>query len=74
MTLPHVVLTGPIRTDITLDDGTVVDVRPDAVHCESQEQAIELAQKISEHYEEHGHPSHDSGDEFVYDRNPGGEE
>lgn len=62
----HLVLVGPIRTDITLDDGTVIDVRPNVVPVDTLKQAAELAHKVGEHYAKHGHPHHDSGEKFVH--------
>lgn len=66
--MTHAVLTGPIKTDLTLSDGTVVDVRPELVFVDSPEQARELADLIGEHYAANGHPDHDSGDPFRHDR------
>lgn len=63
----HAVLVGPIRKDMTLSDGTVVDVRPDVVFVESLEHAHELAHLVGEHYAANGHPFHDDGDPFVHD-------
>lgn len=67
MSDPHAVLTGPIKTSLTLSDGTVVDVRPYRVFVDTLDQAHELAHLISQHYAAHGHPDHDAGDPFVYD-------
>ena len=67
MAQDHAVLTGPIRGTVTLDDGTEVDVRPEIIFVDSQEQAFEVSQKIGELYAAKGHPSHDIGDEFIFD-------
>jgi hypothetical protein len=60
----HVVMSGPIRERITLDDGTEYDCRPDFVEVASPEHAAELARLIGEHYESAGHPLHDSSTPF----------
>jgi hypothetical protein len=65
--MQHAVLTGPIRTTLTLSDGTVVDVRPDLVYVDTVEQAAELAHLIGLHYADRGHPHHDDDAPFVYD-------
>lgn len=66
----HAVIVGPIRTDLTLSDGTVVDVRPDVVYVDSPEQAAEVAFLVGEHYARRGHPMLDDGDEFVHEPTP----
>lgn len=66
----HAVLVGPIRTDLTLSDGTVVDVRPDVVYVDTPEQAAEVAFLVGEHYARRGHPGHDDGDPFVHEPTP----
>jgi hypothetical protein len=63
----HAVLTGPIRADVTLADGTVVDVRPDVVYVDSPEQAAEVAFLIGEHYARRGHPMLDDDMVFVHE-------
>lgn len=68
----HAVFTGPIRTDLTLSDGQVIDVRPDIVYLDTPEQAAELAQLIGDYYAEKGHPAHDDDAPFIHDTNPGG--
>jgi hypothetical protein len=65
--MSHIVLTGPIRGTVTLADGTVVDVRPDAVQVDSPEQAAEVAHLISQRYAAEGHPLHDPETPFTYD-------
>lgn len=62
----HVVLTGPIATNITLSDGTVVDCRAAVVEVPSPEHAAELAHLIGLHYEENGHPSHSADEPFLH--------
>lgn len=62
----HAVGTGPIHTDITLDDGTVVDCRPDWALVDTEEQRDELLHKIGLYYQEHGHPHHDADTPFTY--------
>ncbi len=64
----HVVLVGPIRGDVTLADGTVVDVRPDPVYVDSAEKAAEVAHLVAQRYVAEGHPSHDPGEAFVYNQ------
>lgn len=64
----HVVCTGPMRTDIELDDGTLVDCRPYAVVVHSEAHRDELLHKIGLFYEKHGHPHLDTGVKFRYDR------
>ncbi len=66
--MTHAVITGAIRGEVTLDDGTVVDVRPGVVFVETAEQAAEVATKVGERYEAEGHPEHDPGEEFVVDK------
>lgn len=72
----HVVLTGPIRGSVILGDGSVVDVTPEAIEVDSQEQAAEVAHAIGLHWERVGHPDDFDIDEktrqrvqrpFVYD-------
>lgn len=62
----YAVATGPIRTDLTLSDGTVVDVRPDTVYLDTPGQAAEVAHLIGLRHAEKGHPLHDDSDAFVY--------
>lgn len=47
---------GPITGIITLDDGTAIDVNGGYACARSQEQADELAHKVSMHYVANGHP------------------
>lgn len=65
--MTHAVLTGPIKGTVTLEDGTVVDVKPDVVFVDTPEQAAEVATLIGERYAREGHPAHEYGDEFVHD-------
>jgi len=62
----HALFTGPIRDDIELEDGTVVDVRPGVVYLDTPEQVQEVSHKIGLWYEEYGHPSLDRGAQFMH--------
>lgn len=53
----HVVLTGPIRGSVTLEDGTVVDVTPEIVEVSGQAEADEVAHLVGLRYAEEGHPN-----------------
>lgn len=55
----HVLLTGPIRGPLELEDGTTVDVTPEFVDVGnlSAEQLEELNFLIGEHWVENGHPN-----------------
>lgn len=64
------VLTGPITGNVTLRDGTVVDVSPPAIMVDDG-QADEIADLIGQRYEAEGHP--DLPDRaFHHDRESGG--
>jgi len=72
----HAVLTGPITGLVTLEDGTVLDASPAVIYVDSEEQALDAADKIGKHYEANGHPDDIEVDEktgklvqrdFVYD-------
>jgi hypothetical protein len=54
----HVVLTGPITGDVTLPDGTKVDVSAPVISVDSPERAAEVAHAIGQHWAEPGnvHP------------------
>lgn len=71
----HVLLTGPIKGTVMLDDGTVVDVSAPVISV-TDEQAVEIAHKIGERYAAEGHPDdvevdEETGElvqrEFVYE-------
>lgn len=66
----HVVLTGPIKGTVTLQDGTEIDVRPIEIFVDTLDEAEEVAHLIGERYAAEGHPSHDPGDEFVHIAHP----
>ena len=51
----HVLLTGPISGNVQLEDGTVVDVSNPFIEV-SDDQAEEIAHRISMRYYEEGHP------------------
>lgn len=59
----HVVLTGPIRGNLTLADGTMVDVTPPVVEVAGPEQAAEINTLIGQHWEATGHPDDVEWDE-----------
>jgi hypothetical protein len=74
----HVVLTGPIVGDVTLPDGSKVDVTPAVISVDSEEKAAEVAHAIGKHWAEPAniHPGQidhdpDTGEtrvlDFVYD-------
>lgn len=63
----HILLTGPIRGDVTLASGKVIDVRPDAIVVEDHCEAAEVSHLIGQRYAEEGHAHHDPSDPFVYD-------
>lgn len=67
----HVVLLGPIKGVITLDDGTEYDVNGDRAVVASPEHAAELADKVGDHYEKHGHPHHDADKPFRHTKRKG---
>lgn len=52
----HVLLTGPIRGTVTLDDGTVVDVTPDVIEVSGPVEAAQIDKQIGAHWVTHGHP------------------
>ncbi len=60
----HIVLVGPISGNVTLDDGTVVDVSAPAVVAHSQEQADAIAHAVGQSYADNGHPD---DPDFTYD-------
>ncbi len=60
----HVVLTGPIRGEVTTTDGTVYDVSEVAVEVQ-EDHAAEVAHLIGQRYADEGHPAAPAG--FTYD-------
>lgn len=64
----HAVLVGPSRGNVTLQDGTLVDVNPDVVYLDTPEQTAEVAHLVSLRFEAHGHPDHTPAEPFTYDR------
>jgi hypothetical protein len=69
MSADHAVLVGPIKGEVTLSDGTVYDVSPDVVMCESREHAQEVADLVGDRYAAEGHPAHMyTGVEFKHDK------
>lgn len=64
--MSHAVMTGPVQGQVTLADGTVVDVSPGVVLVDTPEQAAEVADLIGKRYQSEGHPSHDADRPFVY--------
>jgi hypothetical protein len=52
----HVVLIGPLTGDVTLADGTTIDVSPVAVEVATVEEADEVAHLVALRYVEEGHP------------------
>jgi hypothetical protein len=64
----HALLTGPIKGPVRLADGSEVDVTPDVLWVDSQEEAAEIAHAIGKHWEKHGHPDDFDIDEKTGDR------
>ena len=54
----HVVVTGPARGAVTLEDGTTYDVSADVIEVESPDHAEEVADLIGRKFEAEGHPDH----------------
>lgn len=72
----HVLLTGPIKGPVQLEDGTQVDVTPAVLEFDTQEEAAEVAHAIGLAWAKTGHPDDvdidpKTGDrvqrKFVYD-------
>lgn len=61
----HVVLTGPIKGSVILEDGTTYDVSGEAVEAPLEHHA-EIAHLIGLRYAAEGHPGHDADTPFVY--------
>lgn len=62
----HVVITGPyINGDVTLPDGTVVDVTDMAIVADSPQQALAISDAIGERFAAEGHPRHEPDVPFV---------
>lgn len=51
------VITGPIVGEVTLPDGSTLDVSDPVVYCESEEAAKQIAAAIGESYAANGHPT-----------------
>jgi hypothetical protein len=64
--MSHVVFTGPIKGNVTLPDGTVVDVNAHYIEVDDASVAAEVAHAIGVRYETEGHPDQEPGDPFVY--------
>jgi len=62
-----VVLTGPVKGDITLADGTTYNVSDDFIEVENQAHADEVAHQIGLRHEAEGHPDHDADNPFIYE-------
>lgn len=62
-----VLLTGPVSRPIQLADGTVIDVSDPFIELASAEQAGEVSHRIGLHYEDEGHPGHQSRFSADYD-------
>jgi len=58
MVAEHAVFVGPIKGEVTLKGGKVVDVSPDVVLVDSIEEAQAVAEAVSERYVAEGHPQH----------------
>jgi hypothetical protein len=63
----HIVFTGPIKGDVTLPDGRVVDVSAHYVEVDDDDTAAAVAHEIGKRYAAEGHPSHHPDDPFVYE-------
>lgn len=62
----HLVLTGPIRGEVTTEDGTTYDVNGVATAVDPKH-AEEVAHLVGLRYAAEGHPNHDPGHPFVYE-------
>jgi hypothetical protein len=62
----HIVLTGPIKGDVTLADGTVYAVTDPAIVVDP-DHAAEVAHLIGLRYAAEGHPEHDDETPFAYE-------
>lgn len=62
----HLVVTGPYITgEVTLADGTVVDVNDPVIVVDSPAQALAVSDAIGERFAAEGHPTHDGDEPFV---------
>ncbi len=59
----HVVATGPITGEVTLDDGTVYNVTPHYVAVRDKAHQAEVMHRIGLRYAAEGHPHADT---FIY--------
>lgn len=66
----HLVITGPITGDVTLKDGTTVNVTDAVIEVKSEKQALAVSDAIGQRYVEEGHPSHGGEGEFVLEQAP----
>lgn len=64
----HVLVTGHVKGEKALSDGTVIDVTPGVILVASVEQAHELAALIGKDLEVNGHPAVEG--QFVWDPEP----
>jgi hypothetical protein len=58
MTDQHAVVVGPIKGEVTLKDGTSIDVSPDVVMVDSLDKAQQVADLVADRYANEGHPQH----------------
>jgi hypothetical protein len=61
----HLVITGPITGEVTLADGSTVNVTPDVIEADSPEHALAVSDAIGRHYETYSHPLHDGDQPFT---------
>ncbi|GAB3863429.1 hypothetical protein GCM10028801_31030 [Nocardioides maradonensis] len=54
--MSHLVMTGPIKGDVVLSDGTSVDVTPSVIEVASLAIAEEVADLIGKRHAAEGHP------------------
>lgn len=54
----HAVFVGPIKGEVTIKGGKVIDVSPDVVLVDSVEEAQQVADAVGERYANEGHPQH----------------
>ena len=62
----HLLVTGPVKGTVTLDDGRVIDVSPALIELDSFEDVLAVADKIGERHAERGHPELAPDDTFVH--------
>lgn len=59
----HILFVGPhITGEVTLKDGTTVDVTPLAIEVKDEKQALAVDAAIGASYEAQGHPMHGAGE------------